>query len=60
MAGRHHGCNDHDRQTAIVALAAKIGLILCQAEFRHLGEHEWARLERMRLELGALRAGVWS
>ena len=57
MADNHRKSNDHDRRLAtIVALATKIGLILCQSEYRHLGEHEWARLDRMRIELGALRA----
>jgi hypothetical protein len=56
MAERHQGFNDHDRREAtIVRLAAKIGMALCQSEYRHLGEHEWIRLDRMRLELGALR-----
>jgi hypothetical protein len=57
MAERHQGFNDHDhRKAAIVRLAAKIGMALCQSESRHFGEHEWAQLDRMRLELGALRA----
>jgi hypothetical protein len=57
MADRHQGFNDRDRRkTAIARLAAKIGMALCQSEFRHLGEHEWARLDRMRIELSALRA----
>jgi hypothetical protein len=56
MAERQQGYNDHDRRkAAIVRLAAKIGMTLCQAGYRHLGEHEWARLDRMRLQLGALR-----
>jgi hypothetical protein len=40
---------------AIVRLAARIGIALCRAEYRHLSESEWARLDRMRLELSALR-----
>jgi len=57
MAERRQGCNDLDRRrAAITRLAAKIGMALCQAEYRHLGEHEWIRLDRMRLQLGALRA----
>jgi len=56
MANRHQGCNDHDRRkTAIVRLAARIGIALCRAEYRPLSETEWARLDRMRLELDALR-----
>jgi hypothetical protein len=57
MAERQQGYNDHDRRkAAIVRLAAKIGMTLCQADHRHLGEHEWVQLDRLRLELGALRA----
>jgi hypothetical protein len=57
MADRHQGCNDHDRRKmAIVRLAARIGIALCRAEYRHLSESEWHRLDRMRLQLGALRA----
>ena len=41
---------------AIVRLAARIGIALCRAEYRHLSESEWHRLDRMRLQLGALRA----
>jgi hypothetical protein len=54
---RRNGNHDHDRQkAAIVRLAARIGMALCQSEYRPLSESEWARLDRMRLELGALRA----
>ena len=57
MARTHKKINDHDRRKAsITRLATRIGMALCQAEYRHLGEAEWARLDRMRLELGALRA----
>ena len=56
MAHNRRDINDHDRrQASIVALAARIGTALCQSEYRHLGENEWARLDRMRLQLGALR-----
>jgi hypothetical protein len=56
MANRHQGFNDHDRRkTAIVKLATRIGIALCRAEYRYLSESEWARLDRMRLQLGALR-----
>jgi hypothetical protein len=49
--------NDRERRNAsITKLATRIGMTLCQAEFRPLGENEWARLDRMRIELGALRA----
>jgi len=44
------------RKAAITKLATRIGMGLCQSEFRHLGESEWARLDRLRLELNALRA----
>ena len=48
--------NDRERRKAsITRLATRIGMTLCQSEYRHLGESEWARLDRMRLELGALR-----
>jgi hypothetical protein len=53
---RRNGNYDHNRHTAIVKLAARIGMALCQSEYRPLSETEWARLDRMRLELGALRA----
>jgi hypothetical protein len=57
MAHNRVAINDYNRRkTAIARLAAKIGMALCQSEFRHLGEHEWRRLDRMRLELSALRA----
>jgi len=57
MAAIHSSVNDHDRRKAsIVKLQARIGRSLCEATFRHLGESEWRRLDRMRLELGALRA----
>ena len=57
MAVIHGSVNDHDRRkAAIVRLTTKIGLALCQSEFRHVGENEWLRLERLRVELGALRA----
>ena len=53
MANRHEGFNDHDRRKmAIVRLAARIGMTLCQAEYRHLGEHEWTQLA-----LGIMRPG---
>jgi len=56
MANRHEGFNDHDRRKmAIVRLAARIGIALCRAEYRPLSETEWAWLDRMRLELDALR-----
>ena len=60
MANRHQGFNDHDhRKTAIVRLAARIGIALCRAEYRHLSESEWARLDRMhcgrRLDYEALQ-----
>jgi len=56
MAERHQGFNDHDRRkAAIVRLAARIGIALCRDEFRPLSESEWARLDRLRLELGELR-----
>jgi hypothetical protein len=57
MAECHKGYNDHDRRkAAIVRLTARIGIGLCRADYRQLSESEWARLDRMRLELGALRA----
>ena len=56
MANCHEGFNDHDRRkTTIVKLAARIGIALCRDEFRPLSESEWARLDRLRLELGELR-----
>jgi hypothetical protein len=56
MADNHRKINDYDRRKAlIVKLAAKIGVTLCEAEFRHLGEHEWARLDRLRVRLNELR-----
>ena len=56
LAHNRRDINDHNRrQAAIVALATRIGTALCQSEYRHLGESEWARLDRMRLQLGALR-----
>jgi len=56
MAVIHGSVNDHDRRkAAIVRLAARIGTALCQSEYRPLGENEWRRLDRMRLELNALR-----
>ena len=56
MAERQREFNDHDRRKASIArLAARIGMRLCEAQYRNLGESEWARLDRMRLELGALR-----
>jgi hypothetical protein len=56
MAVIHGSVNDHDRRKAsIVRLATKIGIALCQSEYRPLCEHEWVQLERMRVELGALR-----
>ena len=55
--GNQRQINDHERRKAsITRLATRIGMTLCQSEYRHLGESEWARLDRMRLELGALRA----
>jgi hypothetical protein len=49
--------NDNDRRkAAIVRLAARIGIALCQSEYRPLCESDWCRLERMRLELSTLRA----
>ena len=57
MANNRREINDRDRRKALITkLATRIGMTLCQSEFRHLGENEWARLDRMRLELGALRA----
>jgi hypothetical protein len=57
MAHARRDINDRDRRAAaIVKLAAKIGMALCQAEYRHFGEHEWVRLDRLRLQLSALRA----
>ena len=57
MAYARRNINDHDRRNmAIVRLAARIGIALCRAEYRHLSESEWHRLDRMRLQLGALRA----
>ena len=56
MAERHQGFNDHDRRkVAIVRLAARIGTALCRSEYRPLCESEWAQLDRMRLQLDALR-----
>jgi hypothetical protein len=56
MANRHREFNDHERRKALIAkLATRIGMILCQADFRHLGESEWIRLDRMRLQLNELR-----
>jgi hypothetical protein len=56
MANRHQGFNDHDhRKTAIVRLAARIGIALCRAEARPLSESAWVRLEQLRLELDELR-----
>ena len=57
MAHARRDINDHDRRKAAIArLAAKIGMALCQSEYRHVGEHEWVRLDRLRLQLSALRA----
>jgi len=51
--------NDHDhRQTLIVRLATKIGVALCQSEYRQLGQREWLRLDRMQLQLNELREGL--
>ena len=59
MANRHQGFNDHDRRkTAIVRLAARIGIALCRAEYRHLSETEWAYLARLQLQLRELRIGA--
>jgi hypothetical protein len=58
MAGNHRESNDDRRKAAIVKLAARIGVSLCQSEYRPLSESEWAYLDRLRLELGALRAGA--
>jgi hypothetical protein len=57
MANNRREINDHDRRkTAIAKLATRIGTALCQSTYRHLGESEWARLDRMRLQLSELRA----
>ena len=57
MAERHQGFNDaNGRKAAIVRLAARLGIALCRDEFRPLSESEWVQLERMRLQLSALRA----
>jgi hypothetical protein len=57
MAERHQGFNDANRRkAAIVRLAARLGIALCRDEFRPLSESEWAHLDRMRLQLSALRA----
>jgi len=57
LMGNQRQINDRERRKAsITRLATRIGMTLCQSEYRHLGENEWARLDRMRLELGALRA----
>ena len=59
MANRHEGFNDHDRRKmAIVRLAARIGIALCRAEYRHLSESEWACLARLQLQLRELRVGA--
>jgi hypothetical protein len=56
MANDHRKINDHDRRKALIAkLATRIGTALCQSTYRHLGESEWARLDRMRLQLSELR-----
>ena len=56
LAHNRRDINDHDRRkAAIVRLAARLGIALCRAEYRPLSETEWARLDRMRLELDALR-----
>jgi hypothetical protein len=60
LAHNRRDINDHDRRkAAIVRLAAaRLGIALCRAEYRPLSESEWARLDRMRLELNALRTGA--
>ena len=59
MANRHEGFNDHDRRkTAIVRLAARIGIALCRDEFRPLSESEWVQLARLQLQLRELRIGA--
>ena len=59
MAGNHSESNDHDRRkAAIVRLAARIGIALCRAEYRHLSETEWAYLARLQLQLRELRIGA--
>jgi hypothetical protein len=56
MAHNRVAINDHDRRkTAIVRLAAKIGVALCKSDVRPLSESAWVRLQTMRLELDALR-----
>jgi hypothetical protein len=42
----------------IVRLAARIGIGLCRAEYRHLSESEWAYLARLQLQLRELRVGA--
>ena len=57
LAHNRRDINDHDRRkAAIVRLAARLGIALCRDEFRPLSESEWAHLDRMRLQLSALRA----
>jgi len=57
MAGDRKKINDHARRKAsITKLAAKIGMALCRSTYQHLDEAEWARLDALRVELGALRA----
>jgi hypothetical protein len=59
MAERQQGFNDHDRRkTAIVRLAARIGIALCRDEFRPLSESEWTQLARLQLQLRELRVGA--
>lgn len=55
MANRHREFNDRDwRKTLITKLATQIGMARCQAAFRHVGESEWARLDRIQLQLSEL------
>jgi hypothetical protein len=56
MTDHHQSFKDRARrEAAITRLAAKIGTVLCQATFRHVGEAEWGRVERMQLQLRELR-----
>ena len=59
MAHARRDINDHDRRRmVIVRLAARIGIGLCRAEYRHLSESEWAYLARLQLQLRELRVGA--
>jgi pyruvate/oxaloacetate carboxyltransferase len=56
MANNRGEINDRERRKALITkLATRIGMARCQAAFRHLGEHEWARLDRLQLQLNELQ-----